>query len=99
MAINPQNDNEVDVLHGIPMTEEAFELLINIESPYRYEFIDEVVYDTTGSSPEHSYITGNIHGLLQNQLGKNGPCRVHQGLYVAVPGKPSDMPDVVVTCD
>jgi len=35
-------------LHGIRMTEEAFERLISVESPYRYELIDGVVYDMTG---------------------------------------------------
>ena len=49
MAANPQSDD----LHGIYMTEEAFERLISVESPYRYELIDGVVYDMTGSTPEH----------------------------------------------
>jgi Uma2 family endonuclease len=99
VAVNPQNKDEVASLHGIPITEEAFEQLISVESPYRYELIDGVVYDMTGSSPEHSDLAGNINGLFQEQLGKRGPCRTHQGLYVAIPGSPSVVPDVVITCD
>lgn len=56
--MKPQHDDAYDNImqnmHGIPMTEEAFERLINVESPYRYELIDGVVYDMTGSTPEHT---------------------------------------------
>jgi Uma2 family endonuclease len=95
MAANPQYDD----LHGIPMTEEAFEHLIGIESPYRYELIDGIVYDMTGSSPEHADIGHNIAALLKEQLGKSGPCRVYQEQYVAIPGYAPVVPDGVVTCD
>ena len=86
-------------LHGIRMTEEAFERLISVESPYRYELIDGVVYDMTGSTPEHSAISSNVEGLLRGQLGISGPCRIHRDQYVAIPGKPPVVPDVVLTCD
>lgn len=86
-------------LHGIYMTEEAFERLISVESPYRYELIDGVVYDMTGSTPEHSVIASNIESLLREQLGKSGPCRTHRDQYVAIPGKPPVVPDIVLTCD
>lgn len=56
-----------DDLHGIPMTEEAFEHLIGLESPYRYELIDGIAYDMTGSTPEHGTIAGNIFSL-QDQI-------------------------------
>ncbi len=95
MAANLQLDD----LHGISMTEEAFERLISVESPYRYELIDGVAYDMTGSSPEHSVIASNIEGLLREQLGKSGPCRTHREQYVAIPGRPPVVPDVVLTCD
>jgi Uma2 family endonuclease len=95
MATNLQRDD----LHGIPMTEEAFERLISVESPYRYELIDGVVYDMTGSTPEHSVIASNVEGLLREQLGRSGPCRTHRDQYVAIPGRPSAVPDVVLTCD
>jgi Uma2 family endonuclease len=95
MAANLQLDD----LHGISMTEEAFERLISVESPYRYELIDGVAYDMTGSSPEHSVIASNIEGLLREQLGKSGPCRTHHDQYVAIPGRPPVVPDVVLTCD
>ena len=95
MAANLQRDD----LHGIRMTEEAFERLISVESPYHYEFIDDVVYDMTGSTPEHSAISSNIESLLREQLGRSGPCRIHRDQYVAIPGKPPVVPDVVLTCD
>jgi Uma2 family endonuclease len=99
VAINPLNKEEIASLHGIPMTEEAFEQLISVESPYRYELIDGLVYDMTGSSPEHSVIAGHIDRLFQEQLGNRGPCRTHREQYVAIPDRPSVVPDVVVTCD
>ena len=41
MVANPQHNKEVlSGYNGIPMTEEAFELLIGVESPYRYELVD-----------------------------------------------------------
>ena len=95
MAANLQSDD----LHGIRMTEEAFERLIGVESPYHYELIDGVVYDMTGSTPEHSAISSNVEDLLREQLGRSGPCRVHHDQYVAIPGKPAVVPDVVLTCD
>ncbi len=95
MVANPQSDD----LHGIPMTEEAFERLLSIESPYRYELIDGVVYDMTGSTPEHSVIAANVESLMREQIGRNGPCRTHRDQYVVIPGKPPVVPDVVLTCD
>jgi Uma2 family endonuclease len=99
VAANPRQKDEFDSLHGMPITEEAFEQLISIESPYRYELIDGLVYDMTGSSPEHSVIAGRIDRLFQEQLGESGPCRIHREQYVAIPGKPPVVPDVVITCD
>ncbi len=95
MAVNPRRIE----LHGIPMTEEAFERLVSVESPYRYELIDGIVYDMTGSTPEHSVIASNVETLLREQLGRSGPCRTHRDQYVVIPGKPPVVPDVVVTCD
>jgi Uma2 family endonuclease len=95
MAANLQRDD----LHGIRMTEKAFEQLIRVESPYRYELIEGIVYDMTGSTPEHSAISSNVEGLLREQLGISGPCRIHRDQYVATPGKPPVATDVVLTCD
>lgn len=95
MSIDPQYDN----LHGIPMMEEAFEQLVSIESPYRYELIDGIVYDMTGSTPQHSVIASNIEFLLREQFGRGGPCRTHRDQYVAISNKPPVSPDVVLTCD
>ena len=95
MAVN----RESEYLHGIPMTDEMFEHVIGMESPYRYELIDGVVYDMTGSSPEHGTIATNISLLLTQQSRKRSSCRVYQDQYVAIPGNPSVVPDVVLTCD
>lgn len=95
MAANPQRYES----QGIPMTEEAFEQLIGVESPYRYELIDGLVYDMTGSTPEHSAIASNIEARLFEQIGRSGPCRAHRDQYVAIPGKPPVVLDVVLTCD
>jgi Uma2 family endonuclease len=95
MVANLQSDD----LYGVPMTVEAFEHLLNVESPYRYELIDGVICDMTGSTPEHADLAYNITESLKDQLGKRGPCRVYQRLYVAIPGNPSVVPDVVVSCD
>ncbi len=99
VAVNPRPKDEFDSIHGTPMTEEAFEELISVESPYRYELIDGLVSDMTGSSPEHSDIAYNVTEMLKEQLGKQGPCRVYQEQYVFIPNKPTVVPDVVVTCD
>jgi len=95
MAANPQQYD----LHGIHMTEEAFGRLSSVESPYRNDIIDGIVYDMTGSTPEHSVIASNIEILLREQLGTSGPCHTHREQYVAIPGKPPVVPDVVLTCD
>lgn len=99
VAVTSQYGDDVFSLHGIPMTEEAFELMISVESPYRYELIDGIVYDMTGSTPEHSVISSRIDSLLSEQLGLHGPCHVHREQYVLIPGKPPVVPDVVITCD
>jgi Uma2 family endonuclease len=99
VTVNPLTDDNASSLHGIPMTEEAFERLIGLEGPYRYELIDSLVYDMTGSSPEHADIADNIASMFKDQIGRQGPCRVYQEQYVFIPDKPAVVPDVVVTCD
>ncbi len=86
-------------LHGIPMTEEAFELVMSVESPYHYEWIDGVIYYMAPPSPAHSYIAGSLEGLLRDQIGTHGPCRVFREQTVLIPDRPSVTPDVVLTCD
>jgi Uma2 family endonuclease len=95
MAANLQSDD----WHGVPMTERAFERLISGEDPYRYELINGIVYDMTGSSPEHGMIVGGIFNLIYSHLRRKNPCKVYQDQYVVIPGKPPVVPDVVVTCD
>lgn len=92
-------DNEDYLAHGVPITEDAFERLISGETLYRYEMIDGLLYDMTGSTPEHGVITGNIFSLFHEQMAQCGPCRVYQDQYVAIPNKPPVVPDVVITCD
>ncbi len=101
--MKPQDDdayeNTIEDLHGIPMTEEAFELVLGVESPYRYEWIDGMIYDMTAPSPEHSIIASRIDRLLSDQIGTDGPCRVFRDQSVLIPDKPSVTPDLVLTCD
>jgi len=100
VVADPKHNKEaIFSYNSIPITEEAFELLIGTESPYRYELVDGVVYDMTGSSPKHADITFNIMASLKEQLGKRGPCRVYQEQYVFIPDRPPVVPDVVLTCD
>jgi len=84
---------------GVPMSEEEFERLISGETMHKYELINGVLYDMTGSTPEHSSISGRIDLLFQLQLGRSGPCRTHRYQYVAIPGNKPVCPDVVLTCD
>ena len=100
MAVRPlYNDDESQSLHGLPMTDEAFERLVSGENPYRYELIDGLVYDMTGSSPEHNEIIDNIHYLFKQQLGRKGPCHSQRDQYVRIPEHPPSVPDVVISCD
>jgi Uma2 family endonuclease len=84
---------------GVPITEDAFERLISVETPYRYEMINGQLYDMTGSTPEHGVLAGNVFSLLHGQVSKCLPCRVYQDQYVVIPNKPPVVPDVVLTCD
>jgi Uma2 family endonuclease len=93
------DENSIEDLQGIPMTEEAFELVLSVESPYHYEWIDGVIYDMTTSIPEHTDLVFNVTALFKDQLGKQGPCRVYHEQTVFIPDQPAVIPDVVVTCD
>lgn len=87
-------------LVGIPMSEADFERLISDETARKYELIDGILYDMTGSTPEHSSIAGQIDFMFRLQLGKSGPCRTHRDQYVAIPGHKAPLcPDVVLTCN
>jgi Uma2 family endonuclease len=92
-------DDQDAPLRGVPMTAEDFERLISSEASRRYELIDGVLYDMTGSSPEHSDLAGQIDFQFRLQLGRSGPCRTHRDQYVAIPGSSPLCPDVVLTCD
>jgi Uma2 family endonuclease len=101
--MNPQDDDAYEKsgeeLHGIPMTEEAFELVMSVESPYHYEWIDGVIYNMAPPSPAHSYIADNLVALFRDQIGTDGPCRVFREQAVLIPDRPSVTPDIVVICD
>jgi len=96
MAANPQDDND---FHGVPMDEQDFEQLTSGETQYRYELIDGVLYNMTGSSPEHGAVVNSIFNVFYNHLRGKGSCKVHQDQYVKIPDAPTVVPDVVVTCD
>ncbi len=102
-GMNPQNDvaheQSEEELRGIPMAQEAFELVLSVESPYHYEWIDGVIYDMSSTSPAHSYIAGNIDALLRDRIGEDGPCRVFREQTVLIPDRASVTPDIVLTCD
>src|SRR5579872_5302039 len=85
--------------HGLSMTEEAFGRLVDGEDLPRYELIDGIAYDMTGSSPEHGHIVGTIFELIRSRIGRKGFCRAYQDQYVKIPSRPPSVPDVVVTCD
>jgi len=99
MIPNWQYEDTLLLAGGISTTEEAFEQMIGIASPHRYEFIDERVYDMTGSAPDHNVIATNIETFFRKQAGQIGPCHTYHDQYVLVPGKPPVEPDVVLTCD
>lgn len=87
-------------IHGLAMTVEAFEELIENAGPYRYEMINGIVYNMAPPSPEHSMISFNLTKIFKEQLGTGTPCQALQDQWVAVPGdKASAEPDVVVTCN
>ncbi len=85
--------------HGLAMSEKDFERLVDEEDIPRYELIDGVAYNMTGSSPEHGHIVDSISTLISSHIGRKSPCKVYQDQYVKIPNRPSSVPDVVVTCD
>ncbi len=94
--INEQGEAE---LHGMPMTLEAFEQVLTVESPYRYEWIDGVIYYMAPPSKAHALIASHIDRALSDQIGDDGPCRVFREQSVLFPGRAYITPDVVLTCD
>jgi len=85
--------------HGLAMSEKDFERLVDEEDIPRYELIDGVAYNMTGSSPEHGHTVDSISTLISSHIGRKSPCKVYQDQYVKIPNRPSSVPDVVVTCD
>jgi Uma2 family endonuclease len=94
-----QHFSEDEPRTGVPMSDEDFERLISAETARKYELIDGILYDMTGSTPEHSSIAGRIDHLFQLQMARSGPCRTHRDQYVAIPGHKPVCPDVVLTCN
>jgi len=87
-------------IHGLAMTVEAFEELIENAGPYHYEMMDGIVYNMAPASSEHALISLNIASSLKSQLASGTPCRAMQEQWVAVPGDEASVePDVVVTCN
>src|SRR5579885_3579569 len=82
---NRTNDQSEEELRGIPMTQEAFELALTVESPYHYEWFDGMIYNMAPPSPEHSIIASRVDRLLWDQIGDDGPCTVYREQSVLVP--------------
>ena len=95
MAANLQDNDP----HGLAMSERDFERLVDEEDIPRYELIDGIAYNMTGSSPEHGHIVNNISTLISSHIGRRSPCKVYQDQYVKISNRPPSVPDVVVTCD
>jgi len=100
MALHYEYEEPEPPVHGLAMTVEAFEELIEQDGPYRYEMIGGLVYNMAPPSQEHTTISFNITKIFKDQLGSGTPYRVFQEQLVAIPNhKPSKQPDVVVTCN
>lgn len=101
--MNPQDDDidgqSEEAWHGIPMTQEAFELVLTVESPYHYEWIDGMIYNMAPPSLAHTFIADNLVALFREQIGTRGPCRVFRDVYVSIPDRPTVTPDLVLMCD
>ena len=89
-------------------TIEAY-LAFEREAEERHEYLDGVIYDMAGESPEHGDISTNLIGELRNQL-RDKPCRVRAKDTKVLSGSPLlaqlrkskkglfSYPDVVVIC-
>ncbi len=101
--MNPQDnaayEQGEEELHGIPMTQEAFELVLSVESPYHYEWIDGMIYNMAPPSPAHSIIASNLEALFRDQIDPDGPCTVFRDQSVLIPDRASVIPDLVLMCD
>ncbi len=101
--MNPQDDvayeQGEEEVRGIPMTQEAFELVLSVESSYRYEWIDGMIYNMAPPSPAHSIIADNLVALFRGQIGMEGPCCVFREQSVLVPDRAYMTPDIILTCD
>lgn len=98
MALHRFEDQETP-LQGVFMEADDFERLISQETSRKYELIGGILYDMTGSTPEHADIAYNVLEAFKLQLGKQGPCRAYQEQYIAIPNSTPLCPDVVLTCD
>lgn len=94
-----QYHDDESPLVGVPMSPDDFERLISGETSRKYELVNSILCDMTGSSPEHSSLAGRIDFMFQLQMVRSGPCRTHRDQYVAIPGNNPVCPDVVLTCD
>ena len=59
------------------MTLTDYYRIVGREDEIKYEFFQGVIYAMTGGTPEHSLLGGTIVGILYQQLGVKGPCRVY----------------------
>jgi Uma2 family endonuclease len=68
------------------------------QSEIKHEFLNGEIYDLTGASPNHVFITGNTFASLHTQLRKQ-PCRIYSNdMRVRVSAGHYTYPDIIVVC-
>ncbi len=80
------------------MTRETFLHLISQGTPERYEWIDGVVYNMTGSSGAHAFLALAMYNLLRSTYPLDGPCQPFTEQWVELPDGSLLAPDAVLTC-
>ena len=80
------------------MTRETFLHLISQGTPERYEWIDGVVYNMTGSSGAHAFLALAMYNLLRSTYPLDGLCQPFTEQWVELPDGSLLAPDTVLTC-
>jgi Uma2 family endonuclease len=72
---------------------------LEIDAPYRSEYINGEIYAMSGASEEHAIIAGNIYASLRPEL-RGGPCRMFMN-DMRVKVEATELytyPDIIVVC-
>src|SRR5947209_3609340 len=80
------------------MTRETFLHLISQGTPERYEWIDGVVYNMTGSSGAHAFLAQAMYSLLRATYSLDGSCQPFTEQWVEVLDGSLLAPDAVLAC-